>query len=190
MPKIKPLIPSDYLLENLNRLSGDIQIIPEQAGMILGISTSQLETNRKDGEPPPFVKQGGSYRYRIEDVRNCLASNPIFDSVWAVDQYERQQVEKGFNFGSFDRFLNQGGWNDRWAFTVVKGKPIEFFASLIMSIDEESAVCRFLTLGDYLQQRRDWELQEIARKEAEAIAAVIDKSAQSSTVNHDTTPPL
>ena len=84
MPKIKPLIPTDYLLEHLDRLSGLIQIIPEQAGMLLGILTSQLEENRKAGEPPPFVKQGGSYRYRIEDVRNYLKSNPIYSTVWEV----------------------------------------------------------------------------------------------------------
>jgi hypothetical protein len=71
MPKSTPLIPTDFVLRELDTLAGSIRIIPEQVSVIIGIPTSKLEDLRYKGKLP-FVKEGGKILYRVEDVRNYL----------------------------------------------------------------------------------------------------------------------
>lgn len=90
MPKISPFIPDDYLLKNLDTIAANIQIIPSQASMLLGISVSQLKTNREEGRPPAFVMQGGSIRYRVGDIRDYLNSQQVYKNS-AQAYYEKMR---------------------------------------------------------------------------------------------------
>lgn len=167
MPKINPLIPNELLLEKLDALSGLIQIIPEQVSMIVGLSPSKLKENRANGEPPPFVKEGSSYRYRIEDVRNYLRDKAVFKSTLQMQKHEAEAVYLAF--GSFTDFMNMGELADQWPFAVIAGKPVEFFTSLAMNADEEETECEFLTMEQYLGLRHNCEYQRAAIDEKELI---------------------
>ena len=80
MPKVSSLISDDYLLKNLDTISGLVQIIPPQVGTLLGISNRQLEDNRANGDPPKFVYEGSAIRYRVGDVRDYLNSKKVFNN--------------------------------------------------------------------------------------------------------------
>ena len=167
MPKINPLIPNGLLLEKLDSLAGSIQIIPEQVSMIIGSSTSKLKENRANGEPPPFVKEGSSYRYRIEDVRKYLRDKAVYKSTLQMQKHEAEAVY--LSFGSFTDFMNKGELADQWPFAVITGKPVEFFESLSMNVDEEETECVFLTMEQYLHQRKNCEYQRAAIDEKELL---------------------
>ena len=80
MPKVSPLIPNELLLSEFDHLSPLIQLIPEQASMLMGISLEQMKSNRREGHPPPHTKQGGSIRYQLGAVREYLKSQPSFNN--------------------------------------------------------------------------------------------------------------
>lgn len=146
MPKVTPLIPTDILLAQLDTLSGLIQIIPEQASMLLGISVDQLKKNRNEGRPPPHTKEGGSIRYKLEVVRDYLKKKPSFDNS------NEAAIWSSKNHTSFSAFMDHAGMNDPWPFMMRQGKPVDLFASLSMEIDEESHGAWF-TLREYCSQR-------------------------------------
>ena len=93
MPKISSPISDDYLLKNLDLIAGDILLIPRQVGMLIGKSVSQLKEDRTEGNPPPFVKTGGSIRYRIGDVRGYLKGLPIYPNTTHSIMAERAAKE-------------------------------------------------------------------------------------------------
>ena len=172
MPKITPLIPTEVLLKELDSLAGSILIIPEQVAKLTATSKRQLKDDRENGAPPPYVKKGGSYMYRIEDVRNYLKSLPVYQST--SEEYRAKLKENGSSYLgvhlSFGDFLNHGTLNDSWSFTIIKGKPIDFIASLALEIeDEEGVECKDLTMEEYLNLRlksayiehAEWERREL-----------------------------
>jgi hypothetical protein len=77
MPKSSPLIPTEFVLRELDTLSGSIRIIPAQVSIILGFSKNQLVENQCVKNALPFVKEGGKTLYRVEDVRNFLKAKRI-----------------------------------------------------------------------------------------------------------------
>jgi len=76
MPIVTPLIPTEFLLRELDTLAGDIRIIPEQVSVIIGIPKKKLVDHRLYG-CMPHVWEGGKILYRIEDVRNYLKAKEV-----------------------------------------------------------------------------------------------------------------
>ena len=134
--------------------------------MIMGISKSQLEALRKDEEPaqgekqgPAWIRQGGSVLYRVEAVRTLLRSQQEFKSL-NEERAAKSKISSTKNLGgsnlieSFNAFLNNGALNDSWDFTIIKGRPVDFIASLSLQIEDEDGVeCKTLTLEEYLNMR-------------------------------------
>ena len=148
MPKVSPLIPTELILRELDNLTPHILLIPEQVSMLIGSSPEQMKVDRQEGNPPPFTRQGGSIRYKLGDVRDYLRTKPSFKNDGEAHEY----AQKMRALGSFPNFLNQGSLNESWPFTIIKDRPVDFFASLALSVDDEST-CQWLTLEEYLNQR-------------------------------------
>lgn len=76
MPKVRDYIPMSLLLDELDQLDGLVQITPNQVSILLGISKNKLSDRQGNGKSPPFVKEGGQYRYRVGDIRNFMNGIP------------------------------------------------------------------------------------------------------------------
>jgi hypothetical protein len=153
MPKVKPLIPDALVLEKLDVLSGDIQLIPPQVEMILGVGAEQLKDNRKEGRPPKFVMEGGAIRYRVEDVRKYLRDKKVLSNT-AESFVEKLRIQRDFS-----AFMSEATLDDQYPFTIVNGKPIDFFESLGIQLDDETR-CDWLSLKDYCRIRIDNETKK------------------------------
>ena len=59
-------------------MDGSDLLTPSHVAMILGVSASTLEKYRDSGAHPlPFVGEGESLVYRVDDVRNYIKSEPV-----------------------------------------------------------------------------------------------------------------
>ena len=73
MPKSTQCMFSEVFLDGLSKMDGLALLIPSQVAMILGVSASTLEKYRDSGAHPlPFVSEGESVAYRVDDVRNYI----------------------------------------------------------------------------------------------------------------------
>jgi len=163
MPKVKPLIPTELVLEKLDVLAEDIQLIPEQVSMILGISERQLKEDRKEGNKPYSVRQGGSVRYRVGDVRAYLKEQTVFKN--SGEAFAEKLNKENDLIG----FLSNGKLDDSWPFSIIKHKPVDFFESLSIEMDPEEDYCAWLTLKEYLEKRLAFAHEERAEWEAQIL---------------------
>ena len=173
----KPLIPVELLLTRLNDLAGNIRLIPEQAAMVLGLSIETLKERRSLEEPPPFIKVGAAVRYLLEDVRNELKKDVTFKSTAESREYRRKKEEADayqLPYPQFGDFLNHGCMRDQWLFARVNGKPVDFFESLKEEIPDDTKIV-FLTLGDYLDIRLQYEREADALERRKSMEGGIRK---------------
>lgn len=170
MPKVKPYIPTELVLTKLHDLIPEIQLIPAQVEMLLGIGSDQLKQDREDGKPPPFVKQGGVFRYRLGDVRDYLKSKPVFNNTAQAMAEKMREIE------SYSSFMSNAQLDDQWPFAIVGGKPIDFFESLGVQLDENEDHCEWLTLLEYLDKRKAYGQIEIAKREQRELEALVKQN--------------
>ena len=165
MPKVKPLIDTSIVLTQLETLSGLIQLIPEQASMLLGISTNQLEDNRREGRPPAFTKQGGAIRYQLGTIRDYLKSKPSFTNDGEAFEYAKKNA---YCFASFPDFMERAGLTDEWPFLVLQNKPVDLFASLSLPVNDD---CKgeWFTLEKYCAERVRCEKLQSAEAEGDFL---------------------
>jgi len=168
MPKSNPMIPNEVVLTRLHDIAPEVQLIPAQAAMLLGIGLDQLKKDREEGNPPPSVKQGGAYRYRIGDVRDYLKSQKVFKNSNEAITEKMRRLE------SYSGFMSNAQLDDQWPFAIVGGKPIDFFESLGVDLDENEDHCQWLTLLEYLEKRKAYGLIEIAKEERNQLLDVIN----------------
>jgi len=150
MPKVKPLIPTEIVLTQLDTLSGLIQIIPEQASMLLGVSTEQLKDMREEGRPPAHIKQGGAIRYQLGVVRDYLKSKASFNNSGEAAVYAKNNP---FCFGSFGDFMQDATLDDTWPFLIVQKTPIDLFTSLSLQGLNDDCQGKWLSLESYCTLR-------------------------------------
>lgn len=203
------LISNEVLLTQLSTLDELVLLVPDQVAMILGRSKETLKEERDQGRPPPHVKtsEKGAYYYRLGDVRDYLRVLQAFiteeeravyfkkHKINGLDEirplmelrnkrYQQQARldaagKKGMGFTSISDFLTRALPDDEWPFTVVDGKPIDFFTSLSLgaeTLPEDGVECCWLTLDDYLVMRRDSALLERQEREAAELRAVADEA--------------
>lgn len=181
MPKAVAGLDDITLLSNLHVLSPDLLIPPTQVGLILGGRTAgQLAEDRAKGIPPPFVMVGGSVRYRLGDVLEVTRKT---NSNTAQALVAKQLSKKGIR--SFATFLDRASVNDQWPFIIAAGKPIDFFGSIDQEFPEAS--CRWLTLVEYLELRR-----ESASHEARSFQAtkLTEQTIKRPSIKKTKKPPL
>ncbi|MGN6666679.1 MAG: hypothetical protein ACTHKH_06875 [Trinickia sp.] len=203
------LISDDVLLTQLSTLDELVLLVPDQVAMILGRSKETLKEERDQGRPPPHVKtsEKGAYYYRLGDVRDYLRVLQTFitDEERAVyfkkhningldeirplmelrnKRYQEQARldaagKRTMGFTSIGDFLTRALPDDEWPFTVVDGKPIDFFTSLGLgaeNLPEDGVECGWLSLDEYLVMRRDSALLERQQREAAELRAVADEA--------------
>jgi hypothetical protein len=180
MPKIVPMIPSEVLLREFDRLSPSLLLVPEQVAMVTGATPERLREERRAGKPPPFVSDGKRVHYVLGVVRDHVWSRIKSETFHSTRDAQRAAANREagldvellrdkspiFRFSSFGDFLTQGGLDDQWPFTIVAGKPIDFFASLAMGseLPTDGVACGWLSLDEYLMHRR-----QAAHTEASAL---------------------
>jgi len=146
--------------------------------MILGCSVRQLEDDREAGDPPPFVKRGGSIRYRVEDVRKALAdlilSHTTTESK-AVQARRKKPTPHGIAFASFTDYLARGSIDDVWPFIITKGRPIDLLVSLGLQIDDDEAEGRYLTQEEYFEMSLAYGRRVRSDTEGDTLRTEMDK---------------
>jgi hypothetical protein len=69
MPRQRKSVPDVFLLqESVQELDPDLPLLASQAGMLLGRSKTRMDSDRRDGKPPPAYKDGSKVLYRLGDV--------------------------------------------------------------------------------------------------------------------------
>jgi len=166
----QPRIPDAVIfqhLKNREALNDDLWLVPAQVSMLLGKTERTLEEDRKNGNPPPFMKPWGvtgPTRYTVGAVRDYLTSQATFNTTL--------EAKIALSFG---QFLDTAGPNDEWPFLIHQGTPIDLFKSLTLGdalTDEDTAA--ILTLDDYLTKRRDAAWAHEAAREAAEVRAFAD----------------
>ena len=161
MPKQSRTISDDILFAKLGdrqALSDEIWLIAPQVGMLIGRSTSQLNDDRKVGNPPPtmypFGEKGG-VRYRLGSVRDLMFNTKEFANTRQARLELERLATAGLRFASFHDWLDGATANDEWPFLIPEnGHPIDFWKSLEMgdSLTDKDR-CEMLRLKDYLELR-------------------------------------
>ena len=161
MPKQSRTISDDILFAKLGdrqALSDEIWLIAPQVGMLIGRSTSQLNDDRKVGNPPPamypFGEKGG-VRYRLGSVRDLMFNTKEFANTRQARLELERLTTAGLRFSSFHDWLDGAKTNDEWPFLIPEnGHPIDFWKSLEMgdSLTDKDR-CEMLRLKDYLELR-------------------------------------
>lgn len=183
MPKVSPSIPTEMVFAKLSdraALSDDLWLIPPQVGMLIGRSTEQLEDDRKVGNPPPAMKpwgEKGPVRYRLGAVRDFMfgpAGTEYSNTEAARIGIQKRKTAGILGFATVNDWLDEAKLDDQWPFLVRDYKPpIDFFKSLGLGVDlQDTDRIEWLSLGDYLQLRKDAALAQPAADEQAAILGV------------------
>ena len=175
MPKQSRTIPDDLLLARLGdreALSDELWLIAPQVGMLIGRSVSQLNDDRKVGNPPPamypFGEKGG-VRYRLGTVRDLMFGAKEYSNTrQAKADMERQ---KSLGFATFTDWIDGAKQTDEWPFLIPQeGPPLDFWKSLGMGEKlSENDECKMLNLLDYLKLRSESARKQEAKDERDAI---------------------
>jgi hypothetical protein len=146
-------IPDEMLLgAGVHKLDPELLITMGQAGMLLRQSRSKMEERKRSGRPPTPHQEGGpgsAVSYLLGEVLTLRPKHPVASNAAARKAHD--DLIRGFP--TFTAFMTDAGLGDSWPFTLIGGKPVDFFASLGMRIDDE-AECRWLTLEQYLDKRK------------------------------------
>lgn len=143
MPKQIRAISDDMLRSNgVYDLDPATPLVAAQCGLLLSRSKTRLDSDRRDGKPPPFYKDGSKVLYRLGDV--LALRQELQDDM--VTDHQRGKAPK-----TFSAFMAFGASNDMWPCALVNGRPIDFFASLGMMPDS----AEWMTLGEILVGVKD-----------------------------------
>lgn len=161
MPKQSRTISDDILFAKLgdrNTLSDELWLIAPQVGMLIGRSTSQLNDDRKVGNPPPamypFGEKGG-VRYRLGSVRDLMFNTKEYANTRQARFELERLATAGARFTSFHDWIDRAKPSDEWPFLLPEnGPPIDFWKSLDMGDRlSDNDQCGMLRLKNYLELR-------------------------------------
>lgn len=161
MPKQSRTISDDILLARFGdrqALSDELWLIAPQVGMLIGRSTSQLNDDRKVGNPPPamypFGEKGG-VRYRLGTVRDLMFNTKEFANTRQARAELERLATAGLGFATFHDWIDAAKPDDEWPFLIPEiGPPVDFWKSLKMGDKlSDNDRCEMLRLIDYLVLR-------------------------------------
>lgn len=141
-------IPDEMLVAGgVHDLDPELLITTAQAAMLLGCAVSGMAERKRSGRPPPPRQpegRGTKVSYVLGEVLAARRSAPALSNVAA----RKAQQDHIRGFPTFAAFLAEGHLTDQWPFAIVQGRPVDFIASLSMSIDREDD-CQWLSLGQF-----------------------------------------
>lgn len=181
MPRQSRTISDDILLARLGdrqTLSDELWLIAPQVGMLIGRSTSQLNDDRKVGNPPPamypFGEKGG-VRYRLGTIRDLMFNTKEFANTRQARVELERSTTAGLRFASFHDWIDGAKPNDEWPFLIPEdGPPVDFWKSLEMGDRlSDNDQCEMLRLKDYLELRSQ-SAQEIHSIRTTTVGNVLD----------------
>jgi hypothetical protein len=157
-------IPDEMLIAGgVHDLDPELLITTAQAAMLLGCAVSGMAERKRSGRPPPPRQpdgRGSKVSYVLGEVLAARRSAPAPSN--AKGRKAQQDHIRGFP--TFAAFLAEGHLPDQWPFAIVKGRPVDFIASLSMGLDNGND-CVWLTLGQYVDQLKVVAEHDAARAE-------------------------
>ncbi|MFC3651964.1 hypothetical protein ACFONN_10455 [Dyella humi] len=151
MPKSLPRAFSDQFLRSNGILDLDPETLlqPEEAAVLLGITTTSLERRRKAGDPPPFrqTKPRAAVRYALGDV---LATRRLHRHT-SIAEVAKAHDDNLVSHLTFNHFLPAAAADEEWPFvsTGHVDRPVDLFFALTLPINKRKGL-RWLTLMEYL----------------------------------------
>lgn len=169
--RVKTISDEMLVAGGVHDLDPEILITTAQAAMLLGCAVSGMAERKRSGRPPPPRQPGGrgtKVSYALGEVLSARRSAPALSNVAAKKVHE----DHTRGFPTFAAFLAEGHLTDQWPFAMVDGRPIDFVASLGMTLSEDGE-CQWLSMGQFLDKIR--------------VAATAKEAAASfDAMNHDT----
>lgn len=145
-------IPDEMLVAGgVHDLDPELLITTAQAAMLLGCAVSGMAERKRSGRPPPPRQpegRGTKVSYVLGEVLAARRSAPALSNVVA----KKVQQDHIRGFPTFAAFLAEGHLTDQWPFAIVDERPVDFIASLILSLKGDE--CCWLSLGQYLDRLR------------------------------------
>lgn len=173
MPKLKKNVPDELLLgAGVHELDPDLGIIAKQVELLLNRNKTRVDTDRRDGKPPPPYKDGGKILYRLGGVLEERAR--VQKKTLAQAAKERADAIRGWaSPETFAGWLHTAGLRDPWPIATLHGCPVDALTSLGQPVSD----IRWLTLGEYLQARMDAALARDRQEQEEALERAVGKGA-------------
>lgn len=143
MPKLKRTISDDMLQgSGVYDIDPSTPIISAQAGLLLGRSKTRMDSDRRDGKPPPYYKDGTKVLYRLGDVLSVRK---------ALQDQAITAHQRGLPPRNFAGFMNSARLKDEWPM-VLGERPLDFFSAI--GTDTGNAHIKWLTLEAILTETR------------------------------------
>lgn len=143
MPKLRRTISDDMLQgSGVYDIDPSTPIISTQAGLLLGRSKTRLDSDRRDGKPPPYYKDGTKVLYRLGDVLSVRR---------ALQDQAITTHQRGLPPRNFAGFMSSARLKDEWPM-VLGERPLDFFSSLGTATG--NAQVKWLTLDEILTATR------------------------------------
>lgn len=173
MPSQVPSISTERLISaGVYDLDPNLPLLASQVEVLLSRSKSRVETDRRDNKPPPSYLDGTKVLYPLGGVLDERARIQ-----GKTRQQSREEAQQRVRQGgwSFSAFVGSGVLNDTWPIAIVRGQPVDFFATLAMGLGEDdlSDVAE-MTLEEFLQCR----LEALRRAESNRVAAALAEATR------------
>lgn len=171
MPSQVPSISTERLISaGVYDLDPNLPLLASQVEVLLSRSKSRVESDRRDNKPPPSYLDGTKVLYPLGGVLDERARTQGKTREQCREEAQQRARQGGWSFAAF---VGSGELNDTWPIAIVRGQPVDFFASLAMELgeDEISDVAE-MTLEEFLQRRLEaLRLAEANRSAAELAEA-------------------
>jgi hypothetical protein len=163
MTRLKSYIDDDKLAgAGVGDLSPDQPLIARQVEALLSRSKSRLESDRRDGKPPPFYLDGRKVLYRLGDV---LAERARTQAITPAQAKAAVVARIQHGARTFTAFLAQADLQDTWPIANVRGCPTDFFSTLSMKLDDDDmGEVEDLSLGEFLERRLMFARSQVENK--------------------------
>ena len=169
MPKLKKDVPDEWLLgAGVHELDPNLGILAEQAGLLLNRNRTRMDSDRRDGKPPPAYKDR-KILYRLGGVLEERAR--VQERTLAQADKERADDIRGWS--TFAGFLTTAGLRDPWPIATLDGCPVDALTSLGQPVSD----IRWLTLGEYLKERLEAALERDREEQLEILKREVGKGA-------------
>lgn len=113
-------------------LDPNIGILSSQAGVLLNRGKTRMDSDRREGRPPPSYRDGSSkVLYRLGEVLKARAES----QGKTLEQTRKEAADEKRGWPSFQGFMAVSG-KDTWPIAQLQGLPVDFFSTLDMDLDE------------------------------------------------------
>lgn len=144
-------------------------LVASQAAVLLGRSKTRMDSDRRDGKPPKHYKEGRKVLYPLGEV---LAERARSQNI--TPEQAREAALKRVRQGewTFNGFLASGSLQDTWPVATVRGRPMDFLATIGMQLeDDDMERIEDMTMERFLMARLEAGRREAAQPTQHALQA-------------------